>query len=290
MSLFAMYHAQPEIEASKKDIELGLSGNLCRCTGYAPIVRAAKQSLVAQRRDTFTLEEKALKQQLQTIQATDTLYIEYKDRHYYSPATMAELCSLLQEHPKATMIAGATDVGLWVSKQLRKLNTVIDLGHVPELKHIRQDSKNLHIGATVNYTDAAKAIGLHYPAFLPLIERIGATQVRNAGTVGGFGLSQALRLGGNLIVTRLLFEEAFGLMALVQVVYTGLVLFSDIGIGPAIVQSEREDEIFLHCLPAHRGDEVTDEVMDSEASLVFTQAGHRLPTQQALLAHLLGIA
>lgn len=67
-------------------------------------------------------------------------------------------------------------------------------------------------------------------------------------------------------------------------------LFAGFRVDAELMACAREDAVFLHCLPAHRGDEVTDEVMDSEASLVFTQAGHRLPTQQALLARLLGLA
>jgi xanthine dehydrogenase small subunit len=83
------------------------------------------------------------------------------------------------------MVAGATDVGLWVTKHMRKLETVIYLGKVTELKQIEVDGDDLMIGAAVTYSDASQAITERYPAFLPLIERLGAAQVRNAGTVGG---------------------------------------------------------------------------------------------------------
>lgn len=83
------------------------------------------------------------------------------------------------------MVAGATDVGLWVTKQDRRFETVIYLGNVQELKQIHDDGQSLSIGAAVSYTDATDAITAIYPAFLPLIERIGGMQVRNAGTIGG---------------------------------------------------------------------------------------------------------
>jgi len=83
------------------------------------------------------------------------------------------------------MVAGATDVGLWVNKQMRVLDTVIYLGSVPELQILDDDGITLRIGAAVSYTDSMQAIASHYPAFLPLMERIGAAQIRNAGTVGG---------------------------------------------------------------------------------------------------------
>ncbi len=61
-------------------------------------------------------------------------------------------------------------------------------------------------------------------------------------TVAGYGATQVLRLGSNLILTRLLFPEAFGMMALVMVFMQGLVMFSDVGIGPSIMQSKRGDD------------------------------------------------
>jgi len=185
MSLFAMFHNEPKSQVTRSDIELGLAGNLCRCTGYAPIVRAAEQALTSQRRDSFSdCEDRQIKQ-LKAIQPTSTLEISCGDRHFYAPRTMGELCTLLQDHPGATMVAGATDVGLWVTKQMRKLDDIIYLGSVDELQKTEDDGNYVHIGAAVSYSDATQAIANRYPAFQSLIERIGATQVRNAGTVGG---------------------------------------------------------------------------------------------------------
>lgn len=185
MSLFSMFHDRPEQDIARHDIDLGLAGNLCRCTGYAPIVRAAQQSLQAGRRDQFTAEEKHTAELLQEIQPLSSLAISHGERLFFAPRSADELSGLLQDHPAAVMVAGATDVGLWVTKQMRVLDTVIYVGSVPELQILEDDGVNLRIGAAVSYTDSMQAIAAHYPSFLPLMERIGAAQVRNAGTVGG---------------------------------------------------------------------------------------------------------
>ncbi len=185
MSLFAMYHNHPEHSIGRTDIDLGLAGNLCRCTGYAPIVRAAEQALKAGRTDHISAEEDRIIALLRSIQPADTLKISSGTRQFLAPRTTRELAKLLQEHPRATLVAGATDVGLWVTKQGQQPDTVIYLGEVAELTRIQDDNEQLHIGAAVCYTDATAAVTAHYPGFLPLIERIGALQVRNAGTIGG---------------------------------------------------------------------------------------------------------
>ena len=185
MSLFAMYHDETERDVERTDIDSGLAGNLCRCTGYAPIVRAAEQALKAGRADHFTEHKARYIKLLKSIQPASTLKISSKNRRYFAPRSIDELCDLLQNHPQAVLVAGATDVGLWVSKQLRQLGAVIYLGAVKELKQVGYEGSDLLIGATVTYTDAKAAISARYPAFDALIERIGATQVRNAGTIGG---------------------------------------------------------------------------------------------------------
>jgi xanthine dehydrogenase small subunit len=185
MSLFAMYHDQPQRHVERSEIDLGLAGNLCRCTGYAPIVRAAEQALTARRKDRFTKDKNHNIALLKSIQATGTLEVDSKNGRFYAPHSISELCNLLEEHPQAVMVAGATDVGLWVTKQMRRLDSIIYLGEVTDLKQIDDDGKYLHIGAAVSYSDATTAIAARYPAFVPLIERLGAAQIRNAGTIGG---------------------------------------------------------------------------------------------------------
>ena len=185
MSLFALFHNKPDQAVSREETELGLAGNLCRCTGYAPIVRAAQQSLTASRSDHFTSKETQLISQLRSIQPDSTLVYGEGARQFHAPHSLRELCQLLQKFPAATMVAGATDVGLWITKQMRELDTVIYLSQVAELHELNDDGQILKIGAAVTYTDASNTLCKHYPAFLPLLERIGGAQVRNAGTIGG---------------------------------------------------------------------------------------------------------
>jgi len=185
MSLFAMFHDDPEHAKTRTDIDLGLAGNLCRCTGYAPIVRAAEQALSARRKDRFMQDQKQLVTRLRSIQDEKSLATGQGDRKFFAPSSLPELCELLQRHPDAVMLAGGTDIGLWVTKQMRTFDTVIYLSAVSELQQLEDNGQHVLIGAAVSYSDAVRAISRHYPAFGPLIERLGSVQVRNAGTVGG---------------------------------------------------------------------------------------------------------
>ena len=192
MSLFAMTrdHAEVPDEATIDDV---LAGNLCRCTGYAPIVRAARKMYDGQayekhpRDDAFADQAAATLGRLDEMQDAETVAVEDDEggRRFFAPATLDQLAVLYADHPEATLAAGATDVGLWVTKQLKRPQTVIYSGRVGELQQIEETADAIEIGAGVTYSDAMDRLAQHYPDMGEVIRRIGSMQIRNTGTLGG---------------------------------------------------------------------------------------------------------
>jgi xanthine dehydrogenase small subunit len=149
-----------------------LAGNLCRCTGYAPIIRAAEAAASQPVPDWMQTDRDAVS----VLNATPLPF---------APSSSDELADWYAANPDATLIAGATDVGLWVTKMLRDLSPVAFLGGCADLKTIREDETGLHVGAMVSLTDLHTAIAPHHPSFAEMLRRFASTQVRNAATIGG---------------------------------------------------------------------------------------------------------
>jgi xanthine dehydrogenase small subunit len=171
MSLYARSIGAVGTEGTPvKDV---IAGNLCRCTGYGPILDAGEAN------PPVPVDDSDILALLRTIAPA------HAGRDWFAPRTSDELAALLIEHPEVQIVAGATDVGLWVTKSLRDLGTAIFIGDIADLKRIEDAPDGLTLGAGVRYSEAKDALARLHPDLGELVRRIGGLQVRNAGTIGG---------------------------------------------------------------------------------------------------------
>jgi xanthine dehydrogenase small subunit len=183
MSLWGMYLKQEGKEPSRCEIDDALSGNLCRCTGYRPIIDAARRMVTLPR---VEFDRAALAEQLRALQREAGAVYSSGGQTFHAPRSLDELVAARVAHPGAVLLAGSTDVGLWVTKQMRELQDIIYLGHVAELKSVRETDDAIEIGAGVPLQDAYAAVCRHYPQELTeLWQRFASLPIRNAGTLGG---------------------------------------------------------------------------------------------------------
>ncbi|MBF9042910.1 xanthine dehydrogenase small subunit [Rhodobacterales bacterium HKCCE4037] len=185
MSLYALWMEIPH--PSDKQIETAIQGNLCRCTGYEPIIKAARAATAAgsPAEDALNIERQAITDRLAELDDGARVELSKGDSRAILPSSVDDLAQVLLDEPKATLVAGATDVGLWVTKFLRDISPVVFLGHLDELRRIDVTDDMLELGAGVSYSGSRDVLCTHFPYLAEYWDRIAGWQIRTMGTIGG---------------------------------------------------------------------------------------------------------
>ena len=183
MSLFALSKSKTTI--NRPQIIESIDGNLCRCTGYRPIIDAATTLLESPYSDQFDQAEDDTLSSLKSIKALTKNKIENNDDDFLIPQSADELAELLQLNPTAKLLAGGTDLGLEITQGLQQFETIIYLGQVAELTTIKDNNNSLSIGAALSYTEAESILCDLYPDLIEHLNRLGSLQIRNVATIGG---------------------------------------------------------------------------------------------------------
>ena len=185
MSLWSTYehHQACGTRPSRQQLADDLSGNLCRCTGYRPILDAGQRmfDLPVER-----LDSTPVVQALRQLQREGTFEYSAPGAHrFYAPTSLDELATLREQLPGARLLAGSTDVGLWVNKQFRDPGDILYIGDVREMAQVQRQDGMLHIGAGASLEDAWTALVRRWPALTDVWLRFASPPIRHAGTMGG---------------------------------------------------------------------------------------------------------
>jgi len=194
MSLFSMYKNHKTY--SSDIIKDTISGNLCRCTGYRPIIDAAKSLNKIKNYDKFTKNKIKTINILKKINSKN-LYIFNNNKKYFSPSTIIELKKIIKKNPNSQLLNGGTDLSLVVTKERKDINTIINLKDINELDFIKTNKNYIEVGSTTSLIKFENFILKYYPDFNSILKRYGSVQVRNVGSIGG-NIATASPIGDTL--------------------------------------------------------------------------------------------
>jgi len=194
MSLFSMYKNYSSYD--NKIIQDSIAGNLCRCTGYRPIIDAAKSLNNENQVDQFKRNKKKTISLFKKIKQKN-ISINIFNKKYFAPRTISELKKVIKKYPKAKLLSGGTDISLIVTKQKKDIDNIIYLNSINELNYIKEKNNYIEVGATTSLIEFESFIKKHYPDFNSILKRYGSVQIRNVATIAG-NIATASPIGDTL--------------------------------------------------------------------------------------------
>ena len=194
MSLFSMFKNYTKLK--NEIINDSIAGNLCRCTGYKPIIKAAKSLNSKNKVDHFYKNKKKTISLLKKI-GNESIAIYNKGKRYFAPRYVSELKKIIKRNTNSQLLSGGTDLSLLVTKDRKDINSIIYMNSIKELNYIKNNNKYIEVGATTPLTDFEIYIKKYYPDFNKILKRYGSVQIRNVATIAG-NIATASPIGDNL--------------------------------------------------------------------------------------------
>ena len=182
MSLFSMFKQYSKFKDDV--IKDSIAGNLCRCTGYQPIIKAAKSLKNKNKIDHFRKNQKRTINLLKKI-SNKSIAIYRKDKKYFAPRYVQELKKILKKNINADFLSGGTDLSLSVTKERKDISSVIYMNSISELNYIKNNKEYIEVGGSTPLIELESYIKKYYPDFTKILKRYGSPQIRNVATIAG---------------------------------------------------------------------------------------------------------